>query len=105
MMNARWGSVISGWLLISGVGWAVTAQACDVTFTQSLERTARLVAALRPDKPGQVRVFAPDGSEHTAGEARWMAGELVRAGRACRQGDDAEAARHLDAVRSALQTR
>ena len=102
-MNARWGSVISGWLLVGGAGCATTANACDAMLTQSLEHTARLVAELRPDKPAQTRVFAPDGSEHTAGEARWMVGELVRAGRACRQGDDAEAARHLQAVRSALR--
>jgi hypothetical protein len=38
---------------------------------------------VRPEKPGQARVYASDGSEFTAGQSQWMHGQVNRIGRAC----------------------
>ena len=78
---------------------------CDSSLSASLQDAGRIVRAMRVDKPGQARVFARDGSEHTAGAVRWISAELEIASRACAQGDEADAVRHLDAVRAVLKLR
>ena len=66
-----------------------------------------MVDSLRPDKAGQMRVFAVDGSEFTAGQALWMRGQLRKVARLCATGrpeDQEEAARILMEVHELLQT-
>jgi len=86
---------------------ALEAQAgtgCIPSLSVPLQDAERTVSSIRFDKPGQARVFAADGSEYTAGAARWMSAELSIAGRACTRGDEATAVQHLDAVRKVLKT-
>ena len=90
------------------LGAAAQAQSpCDPT-SQQYKDSVRLVDSLRPDKAGQARVFASDGSEFTAGQALWMRGQLRKAARLCvseRAGDQQEAARILSEVHELLQSR
>jgi hypothetical protein len=65
---------------------------------------ARIVDSLRPDKAGQARVFALDGSEVTAGQARWMQGQLHKVEEACVHGDQLRAAQLLAAVQELLKS-
>ena len=88
---------------------AATAQAetlCGMS-TQQYKDCVRLVDSLRPDKGGQARVFATDGSEFTAAQALWMQGQLRKFDRLCtrdRVGDEAEAARTLAGIRELLDS-
>ena len=88
---------------------AVTAQAetlCGMS-SQQYKDCVRLVDSLRPDKGGQARVFAADGSEFTAGQALWMQGQLRRVTRLCATGraeDQAEAARIIAEVSDLLRS-
>jgi hypothetical protein len=88
---------------------AATAQAetpCG-TFSQEYKDCLRLVDSLRPDKSGQARMFAADGSEFTAGQALWMQGQLRRVASLCatrRAEDQAEAARILAEVSDLLRS-
>jgi two-component system KDP operon response regulator KdpE len=70
--------------------------------TEQLVSAERIVDSLRPDKAGQMRVFAVDGSEFTAGEALWMKGQMRSALRACAQGDEASAASTLRGITDLL---
>jgi hypothetical protein len=76
--------------------------ACSTGLTDQIVRTERIVDSLRPDKAGQMRVFAVDGSEYTAGQASWMKGQLRFVLRACVQGDETSAASALHDVRDLL---
>ena len=76
---------------------------CDATLTQALRDSERLVASLRPDKPGQARVVADDGSEFTAGQAGWMKSQLADVNRLCARGDQPEAARVLGGVQALIR--
>ena len=58
----------------------------------------RIVGSLRPDKPGQARIFAFDGSAYTAAEALWLKGQRRSAGRACASVDEAGAASMLNGM-------
>ncbi len=87
--------VVSTYLLASS---APAHAACTPALTEQLVSAERIVDSLRPDKAGQMRVFASDGSEYTAGEALWMKGQLRSALRACAQGDEALAASTLRGV-------
>ncbi len=82
---------------------AYAASGCDPVFTAAFHDCVRIVDSLRVDKAGQARVFASDGSEFTAGQALWMKGQLRAAERACGQGDQAEAERHLTPVQQLLK--
>src|SRR5262249_28117425 len=67
----------------------------------------RLVDSLRPDKPGQMRVFAADGSEYNAGQVLWMKGQLRKFDRLCASGtpaNAAEAAKVLAGVEDLLKS-
>ena len=80
---------------------------CDPV-SQQYKDSVRLVDSLRPDKGGQARVFASDGSEFTAGEVFWLRGQLRAVARLCasgRPGDQQEAARILTEVHELLQSR
>jgi hypothetical protein len=92
-------------LLIGAVCQA--AIGCDAASMQQYRDTARIVDSLRPEKPGQMRVFAADGSEFDAGQANWMKARLREYARLCEQGtpeDLAQAARLLAEVRHLLKS-
>jgi hypothetical protein len=78
--------------------------ACSPELTQQIVSAERTVDSLRPDKAGQMRVFASDGSEYTAGEALWMKGQLRSVLRACSQQDEAAAISTLRGVTDLLKT-
>jgi hypothetical protein len=87
---------------------AYAGNGCDSAALQQYRACARIVDSLRPDKGGQARVFATDGSEFTAGQALWMQGQLRRVQRLCAHGspdDQAEAAKVLAAVQDLLKSR
>jgi hypothetical protein len=93
-------------LSLAGVA-AQAAPACDLESTQQYRDCVRMVDSLRPDKAGQARVFAADGSEFTAGQALWMQGQLRKVARLCASAnaaDRAEAARVLSEVNDLLKS-
>src|SRR4029077_5407409 len=77
--------------------------ACSPTFTTLFESTQRIVDSIRPDKPGQTRVFASDGSEFTGAEALWMKGQLSSVLQECAQGDEGKADATLRGVNELLR--
>jgi hypothetical protein len=77
---------------VIGIGSAIAAPGCDPAFMQQYRECARVVDTLRPEKSGQARVFAYDGSEFTAGQALWMQGQLRKVERLCAQGTPASQA-------------
>lgn len=89
------------------LGAVAQAQApCD-SASQQYKDCVRLVDSLRPDKAGQARVFAADGSEFTAGQALWMQAQLRKVDRLCssdRPEDHEEAAHILTDVLKLLQS-
>ena len=91
--------------------WAATTvyagTPCDGSSAQQYRDCVRLVDSLRPDKAGQIRVFAVDGSEFTAGQALWMRGQMRKVARLCASHtptDQAEAERILTEVRELLRS-
>jgi hypothetical protein len=86
--------LVVGSLMASSV-YAANSATCDSNLTNSLHECERIVGSLRPDKAGQMRVFASDGSEYTAGQALWMKGQLRLIAKACTEGDSVDAARRL----------
>ena len=96
---------ILGCLLIPCVvSLSHATEGCDASFTQRYHESERIVGSLRQDKGGQARVFAVDGSEFTAGQARWMLGQLHRVKEACMRGDQEQAARLLAEVQELLKS-
>ena len=91
----------AAWLASSAV---YADAACDAGFVQKFHDCVRIVDSLRPDKGGQMRVFAADGSEFTAGQAHWMRGQLKLVGDACSRGDQAQATRLLDGVQGLIRS-
>lgn len=92
-------------LLIATAGHA--AIGCDAAATEQYQHVERIVASLRPEKPGQMRVFAADGSEFNAGQASWMKARLRKYAQLCAHGspeDRAEAARILAEVQDLLKS-
>jgi hypothetical protein len=78
-------------------------ESCETELTRKWRDSARIVDVLRPEKAGQLRVFAADGSEFTAGQVMWMKGQLRLVERACARGDQADAARLLTQVRDLIE--
>jgi hypothetical protein len=68
-----------------------------------LRECERIVGSLRADKAAQMRVFAPDGSEFTGGQATWMTNQLRLIATACSDGDGEAAARRLAEVQDVLR--
>jgi hypothetical protein len=92
-------------LLIATAGHA--AIGCDESATEQYRHAERIVASLRPEKPGQMRVFAADGSEFNAGQASWMKARLRKYAQLCTHGspeDLAEAAKILAEVQDLLKS-
>jgi hypothetical protein len=80
---------------------------CDAQWIQQYHDCLRIVDSLRPEKAGQMRVFAADGSEFTAGQTQWMKGRLRRVERLCAHGsasDQEEAAKSLAEVQDLLKS-
>jgi len=75
---------------------------CSHGLTEQIVGAERIVDSLRPDKAGQMRVFALDGSEYSAGQANWMQGQMRVVLRACTRGDEASAAAALRGVQGVL---
>ena len=101
MKTVLFSAVASTYLLASTLTYA----SCSTTFTEKVAGADRIVESLRPDKPGQMRVFASDGSEFTAGQALWMKGQLRSVLQACVQGDEVSAASSLHGVTDLLRAR
>jgi hypothetical protein len=91
-------------LVVCAVSLSQAAKSCDASFTEQYHDRARIVDSLRPDKGGQARVFALDGSEFTAGQARWMQGQLHKVEEACVRGDQVRAAQLLAEVQELLES-
>jgi hypothetical protein len=95
-------AVASIYLLAS----APLAQAsCSASFAKQFASAERTANSLRPDKPGQMRVFSADGSEFTAGQVLWIMGQLRSIERDCVRGDEAAAVSSLSGVNALLSTR
>lgn len=94
-------TIMSTYLLVS----MSAAQAdCSAALRVQIAGAERIVDSLRPDKAGQMRVFASDGSEFPAGQAQWMKGQLKSVARACSKGDEAAAATQLQSVLALLNS-
>jgi hypothetical protein len=93
-------------LMMMGVLMAPAAYAagatCDDKLMASLHACEQIIGSLRPDKAGQMRVFAPDGSEFTARQAQWMKGQLQLIVHACTDGNADDASRRLAEVQELL---
>ena len=76
--------------------------ACSPVLTEQIAGVEQIVDSLRPDKAGQMRVFASNGSEFTSGQAQWMKGQLRAIQRDCIKGDDESAAAQLRGVQELL---
>jgi hypothetical protein len=85
-------------------GESALANACSSSLLRSLHDAQRQLDSLRPDKSGQTRVFAPDGSEFSTGQAEWMKAELRNVEQACAAGDAKGASEHLSNVQNLLQS-
>jgi hypothetical protein len=86
---------------------AYAGSSCDGPSSQQFRDCLRIVDSLRPDKAGQARVFAADGSIFTTDQAQWMQGQLHEVARLCASheaSDQAEAARLLGAVRELIRS-
>jgi len=82
--------------------YAAATAGCDDKLMYTLRHLQLVVGTLRPDKAGQMRVFASDGSEFTAAQAQWMQAQLALVAKACVNGDAADAARRLAEVQQLL---
>jgi hypothetical protein len=92
--------LILAWPMLPGHAGA----GCSRMLTDSFVRAERLVDSLRPEKGGQARVFAYDGSEYTAGEALWMKGKLRSVQLDCNHNDETHARPELMEVLSLVRT-
>jgi hypothetical protein len=98
--------LISAATLLLVASAAHASAVCDKT-QQQYRDCIRLVDSLRPEKPGQMRVFAADGSEFNGGQVQWMKAQLRRYEKLCARGapgDEAEAARILAGVEEMLSS-
>lgn len=91
-------------ILVMASTYAAAGTACDDRLMASLHACEQIISTLRADKAGQMRVFGPDGTEFTAGQAQWMKSQLQLVAKACTDGDPAEASRRLEEVQILLKT-
>lgn len=75
---------------------------CSPTLTEHFSSVQRIVDSVRPDKPGQLRVVASDGSVFTSAEAHWMNAQLRLVQKECAQGDEAAADKALRELNTLL---
>jgi len=96
-------SVVASTYLLA---WAPLAHSnCSADFTKQFASVERIANSLRPDKPGQMRVFGADGSEFTGGQVLWIKGQLRSIERDCARGDEVAAVSSLNGVNDLLSTR
>ena len=101
-MSRRWSlAVIAASTLISTVALASTG--CSKDFNNRFQQSRQFVETLRPEKPGQMRVFAVDGSEFTASQVQWLRGRMRLIDAACVRGDEGRAEQLLSGTRDLLQ--
>ena len=84
--------ILIGAAAILAVSIGHAAGTCDAGLMRQYRDCARIVDSLRPEKAGQARVFALDGSEFTAGQALWMRAQLRKFEALCASGSDADQA-------------
>jgi hypothetical protein len=94
-MNATFFPVVASTLLAAST---MAHASCSLVLNGQLANARQVVNSLRPDKPGQMRVFASDGSEYTAPQALWMKGQMQSILRACAQSDESTATSILHGV-------
>jgi uncharacterized protein YgbK (DUF1537 family) len=88
------------------LAWAPLAHSsCSANFTDQFAGAVRTANSLRPDKPGQMRVFAADGSEFSAGQVLWIKGQLRSIETDCARGDEVAAVSSLKGVNVLLNAR
>lgn len=99
------------WVVLAAVACLATPAfaggLCDAVSSEQYRDCTRIVDSLHVDKAGQARVFAPDGSEFTPGQASWMKGQLRKVARLCASGtapDQEEATRLLAEVRELISS-
>jgi hypothetical protein len=102
-MNRRYLALLAASALMGSDGYAADGAGCDARLTSQLEECQRIVGSLRPDKAGQMRVFASDGSEFTAGQAQWMKQQLRLVSQSCADGDAQQASHLLAQVQQLLK--
>ena len=96
--------VTSTAVVLGGVSAVHAAEGCTPAQFDALQKSEHIVASLRPDKPGQARVFAIDGTEFTAGQSLWMRGQLNKSSRACVRGEGSTAAVLLTELQQFIQS-
>jgi hypothetical protein len=101
-MNIPIVSIVASTCLLAS---PLTHASCSPAFSEQFARAERTANSLRPDKPGQVRVFSSDGSEFTAGQAHWMKGQLRSIAQDCARGNETAAVSGLQEVSSLLNAR
>jgi hypothetical protein len=102
-MNIPFVSIVASTCLLASS--PLTHASCTPAFSEQFARAERIANSLRPDKPGQIRVFSSDGSEFTAGQALWMKGQLRSIAQDCARGNEAAAVSGLQDVSSLLNAR
>jgi hypothetical protein len=102
-MNGRSFALLALALLMARGAYATDSLGCDSKLTGQLEELERIVGSLRPDKAGQMRVFASDGSEFTAGQAQWMKEQLRLVAQSCSGGDVQQASQRLAQVQQLIK--
>jgi hypothetical protein len=102
-MNIPLVSVVASTCLLASS--PLTHASCSTAFGEQVASAERIANSLRPDKPGQIRVFSSDGSEFTAGQALWIKGQLRSIEQDCARGDEAAAASSLHEVSVLLNAR
>jgi hypothetical protein len=103
-----WSKVMVSFAALAATSVCWAEGTCDATMMQQYRECAHIVGSLRPEKAGQARVFAYDGSEYTGGQALWLQGQLRKFERLCASSsaaDKAEAARVLLEVETLLKER
>ena len=101
-MGKRPFAVLAIGTMIATSAFGAANAACDENFAASLQECQRIVGSLHPDKATQMRVFATDGSEFTAGEAVWLKGQVRLITEACAKGQAADASRRLVEIQKVL---
>jgi Ni/Co efflux regulator RcnB len=104
-MKTTYLSMLAVGSLTASGAYAANGSTCDTRLSVSLQQAQHVVGSLHADKPSQMRVFAIDGSEFTAGQGQWMKGQLQRVSQACAEGDAADAGARLGAVQQLLSER